>query len=309
MSAIESHDIAASESGEPSLGVVPVVADVADSIVEPATVGPSRKPKRTAKQRVSVVVLTALPPLGVFVLVILGWYAANWSQTPKLRFLMPTPDQVWNIAFDPNVSSQVITGLFRTMGVAVTGLIVASVIGIVWATGMSLWKWVYRSTYPYAVVLQTIPILALVGLIGIWFGQQFGARVVVCVMIALFPMVSNTLFGLQSADRSHHELFKLQRASKWTVLTKLMFPGALPAIFLGLRTSAGLSVVGAIVGDMFFQQGEPGLGALMQLYVHLLNMAQLFDALIVSSLLGVFMFLLFGGISKLAVGRWYEGGR
>ena len=291
----------------PEAAVEPAVAAAhLDSAVEPATVGPSRKAKRTFGQKLRRTILTLLPPLGVFVLVIAGWYLLNAMQTPQRRFLLPTPGEVFVMAFDPSVSADIITGLARTTGVAIVGLLIASALGIAWATCMALWKWVYNSTYPYAVVLQTIPILALVSLIGIWFGQEFGARVVVCVMIALFPMVSNTLFGLQSLDKSYHELFKLQKASKWTVLSKLMFPGALPSIFVGLRTSAGLSVVGAIVGDMFFQRGEPGLGALMQRYVRLLNMPQLFDALIVSALLGVAMFIIFGALSKLVVGRWYE---
>jgi NitT/TauT family transport system permease protein len=129
---------------------------------------------------------------------------------------------------------------------------------------------------------------------------------VVTVMIALFPMVSNTLFGLQSVDRSQHELFQLQKAGRWTVLTKLMFPAALPSIFVGLRTSAGLAVVGAIVGDIFFQRGTPGIGAQIQIYTRLLESPQLIAAILASALLGVLMFLIFGLLSKLAVGKWYD---
>ena len=95
-------------------------------------------------------------------------------------------------------------------------------------------------------------------LIGVLFGFDFSSRVLVCVIIALFPIVANTLFGLLSVDRSQHELFTLQGASRSTRLWKLQFPAALPAIFVGLRISAGLSVIGAIVGDFFFRQGDPG---------------------------------------------------
>ncbi len=158
------------------------------------------------------------------------------------------------------------------------------------------------------MVLQCIPILAIVPLIGAIFGQEFGARVIVTTMIALFPMVSNTLFGLQAADRSQRELFKLQHASRWTTLTKLQIPGALPAMFVGLRTSAGLAVIGAIVGDQFFQRGTPGIGSQITALANRSNFAGSFAALILASLVGVVVFLVFGWIARLAIGRWYNFG-
>ena len=93
---------------------------------------------------------------------------------------------------------------------------------------------------------------ALSALIGIWLGYAFPARVAVCVIIALFPMIANTLFGLQSASAAAHDLFTLNKATRWQRLTKLQFPAAVPSIFTGLRNAAGLSVIGAIVGDYFF---------------------------------------------------------
>jgi NitT/TauT family transport system permease protein len=160
--------------------------------------------------------------------------------------------------------------------------------------------------YPYAVVLQCIPILALVPLIGALFGYDFLSRAIVTVMIALFPMVSNTLFGLQASDKAQRELFQLQGAGRLTRLVKLQIPGALPSIFVGLRTSAGLAVVGAIVGDQFFQRGNPGLGVLIQVTASRLQGPELYATIIIASLLGVVVFLLFGLIGRLAVGRWYD---
>ena len=152
---------------------------------------------------------------------------------------------------------------------------------------MSQTKVAERSLFPYAVALQCIPILALVPLIGFWFGYDFPARVIVCVLIALFPIVSNTLFGLQSVDRGQHELFTLHGASRLTRLTKLQFPAAMPAIFAGFRISAGLSVVGAIVGDVFFRQGEAGLGILLDNFRSRLQGPELFATIIVAALLGI----------------------
>ena len=280
-------------------------AAAADVVAEIAIVRPP-VPKRGFSSRVGSAAVTALPPIAVFVVLIGIWYAIH-AMLGEKNFLVPRPDQVIKDGFlDSQTRQQIIDGVWQTSKVVVTGLVIAAVIGIGWAVAMSLATWIRRSTYPYAVILQCLPILAIVPLIGVWAGYEFKARVIVCVLIALFPMVSNTLFGLQSVDRSQYELFQLQRADRWTVLTKLMFPAALPSIFVGLRTSAGLSVIGAIVGDFFFQRGTPGVGALLQTYARMLDYTSLFAAILVAQMLGVLVFGLFGLLSKIVVGRWYE---
>lgn len=247
-----------------------------------------------------------LPPLLVFAGIVGVWYAVHAALGTN-GFLVPTLDEVLRDGFgDAIVRQQILDALLQTTKVTITGLAIAAGIGIVWAVGMASARWIERSFYPYAVLLQTIPILAIVPLIGVWFGYEFKARVVVTVMIALFPMVANTLFGLQSVDRSQLELFRLQKAGRLTVLAKLTFPAALPSVFVGLRTSAGLAVVGAIVGDFFFQRGTPGLGALLQTYARTLDYSYLFAAIFVAAGLGIAVFALFGLLSRLVVGRWYE---
>ena len=131
---------------------------------------------------------------------------------------------------------------------------------------MSQSKLIERAVFPVLVALQAIPILVMVPLIAIWFDTKTTSRVIVCVIIAFFPIVLNTLFGLVSADAGLHDLLTLHHASRWTRLRKVMLPAALPAMFAGLRISAGLSVIGAIVGDFFFGRGERGLGQLIKQY-------------------------------------------
>lgn len=254
-------------------------------------------------------VVTALPPIGVFAFIMILWYGIH-STLGDNKYFLPLPPDIIKKGFGDDLArQQIIDAFLQTSKVAFTGLAIAAGIGILWAVGMGTAKWIERSTYPYAVVLQCIPILAIVPLIGIWFGYEFKARVVVTVMIALFPMVANTLFGLQSVERSQLELFQLQKARRLTVLAKLMFPTALPAVFVGLRTSAGLSVVGAIVGDFFFQRGTPGLGAVIATDTRLLHTEELFATIFVAAGLGVAVFAAFGLLSKLIVGRWYEAAR
>lgn len=247
-------------------------------------------------------------PLAVLLVLIGLWYlAAAYYESQQLGFLVPYPHLVVQAMFaDAMFTPALIAALGNSTTVALTGLVFAIIIGVSWAILMSQAKWVERSLYPYAVILQCIPILALVPLIGALFGYEFLSRVIVTVMISIFPMVSNTLFGLQSVERAQRELFALQGAGRWTTLTQLQLPAALPSIFVGLRTAAGLSVIGAIVGDQFFQRGTPGLGVLIQVSTSRLNGPGTFAAIITASLLGVAVFLLFGLLAKLVVGKWYD---
>lgn len=247
------------------------------------------------------------PPLVVAALIIGVWYLVSLViLDPKQAYLLPPPHEVLMAYFDPKWGPEMFEGLWNSAKVALTGLAIAIALGISWAVTMNQAAWIERSLYPYAVILQTIPILALVPLIGFWFGFDFTARVIVAVLIALFPLVSNTLFGLKSVEKGQRELFQLQQAGSWVVLAKLQFPAALPAIFTGVRTSAGLAVVGAIVGDFFFQRGTPGIGALISKYQARLNAEPLFASIILASLFGVLVFWLFGWIGKRMVGKWAD---
>lgn len=255
-------------------------------------------------------VRTAFPMVAALIGVLLTWLAVSYlALNPDRReILVPPPQEVLTTSFlDWSHLHPMLQALKLDVEVSMVGLVIASLLGIVGATIMSLGSWLERSLYPYAVVLQTVPILAIVPLIGLWFQYGFKARVIVVVIIAIFPMIANTLFGIHSADRGAHDLFTLNRASRWQRLTKLQLPAALPSIFAGLRISSGLSVIGAIVGDFFFTQGQPGLGTLLNTYLLRVQSADLFAAIILSSLFGIVVFALFTYLSKLAVGSWYSG--
>jgi len=247
------------------------------------------------------------PPVTVALLIIGVWYlVSTFVLDPSKSYLLPPPQEVLAAYWNPAFGTDMLEGLWNTAKVALTGLAIAIFLGVTWAITMNQAAWVERSLYPYAVILQTIPVLALVPLIGFWFGFDFQARVIVTVLIALFPMVSNTLFGLKSVEKGQRELFELQQAGAWVMLTKLQFMAALPAMFTGMRISAGLAVVGAIVGDFFFQRGTPGIGALIAKYQSRLNAEPLFASIILASLFGVVVFWIFGWLSKRAIGTWHD---
>jgi NitT/TauT family transport system permease protein len=240
-----------------------------------------------------------LPPIALATAVILGWtFASDHVMRPSKRFLLPSPVAVVRAGVMDGASrTEILHGLQSTAKVAFVGLAASMLLGVGLAVLMSQAKWVERAVYPYAVVLQTIPILAIVPLIGYWAGFDFRSRVFVCVLISIFPIITNTLFGLKSVDPGLHDLFTLHKVSRLTRLRKLQLPAALPAMVEGFRISAGLSVIGAIVADFFFRQGEPGIGRLIDVYRQRLATEQLMTAVLLSSLLGVAVFGVFGALA------------
>jgi len=263
--------------------------------------GPSRARRLRAR---------LLPPVLAFAALIAVWYFFAWRLHPNRKFLLPTPDAVitkglWNAqAFREMMGS-----LLLTTEVALVGLVIAIVLGLGLAVAMYQFRPLERAAYPYLVALQAIPILAIVPLMTVAFGYGFNSKVVVCVIIAFFPIPTNALLGMRSVDTGMGDLFTLQRANWYTRLRKLSFPNSLPALFAGLRISAGLSVVGAIVGELFFQQGRPGLGLRLTQYRQTLEYPQLFMCLIWASLLGIAVYLFFGWLGNRALRNWHESAR
>ncbi len=265
------------------------------------------KPKRNGGSRLARVG----PPLLVFAGFIGLWYSYVQFGLDEngRKTVLPYPHKVLTSFWDGKIGdqpNQLLSATWVTFQVAFVGLAIAMAIGVVVAILMSQAKWVETSFYPYAVFLQTVPILALVPLIGLLIGFGFTARVFVCVIISLFPIITNTLFGLKSAERGLHELFALHNASRFTKLVKLQLPAALPAMFTGFQISAGLSVIGAIVGGLFFQRGPRDLGNRILLYSSRLSPGELVAAIVLSALLGVIFFQFFGWLGARLTRHWHQ---
>ena len=247
-----------------------------------------------------------LPPMILGALILGGWYYISYVVLDKSRrFLLEPPHQVWSKGFaDPEAMKELLTGLWRTGKIAVYGLTIAIIVGMGLATLMSQSKLLERAVFPYSVMIQSMPILAIVPLIGFWFGYGLTSRIFIAFLIAVFPIVVNTLFGLLGAEQGMHDMLTLHNAGRFTRLWKVQFPAALPAIFAGLRISAGLSVIGAIVGDFLFGSGEVGIGQMMKRYAARLEGEHLLAAVFMSCAFGVAVFVLFGWLSKRFVGKW-----
>lgn len=275
-------------------------------VLNPQTYGPQPQVRASAARRIAGIVV---PPLVFGVFLIGCWYFASYVLLKgNRRILLRPPHRVLKIGFLRwNYLSDILAGMYRSAIVSLIGLAFAIVVGFLLAMIMSQARFAERAILPYMVTLQAIPILAMVPLLALIFGSGMESRVIVCFIFSLYPIMINTLFGLQSAERAHHDLFTLNHASRLTRIFRLQLPSALPAMFAGLRISASLAVIGGIVADFFFGRGKLGLGQLIQQYAISLYGERLIAAILVAAMFGVAVFQSFGWLQRKVVGRWYEG--
>ena len=266
-----------------------------------------------AERRGRVALYRSLPMVVFGAFLGLWYFMSSWGLKHlfnKPGFLLPPPHRVIHESItNVQVRKQLVSATVLSVRVAFIGLVIAIGLGIFLAVVMSQAKWIEKSLFPYLVALQAVPILAFVPLLAVFFGFNFKARVIVCIIISLFPIVSNTLFGLLSAEQGQHDLFTLRKASRWTRLTKLQFPAALPAMFAGLKIAAGLSVIGAVVGDTFFRQGQPGIGILIDNFRSRLQNEAMYGAVLIAAFIGIMVFVFFTWLADKTIGHWYESTR
>lgn len=255
--------------------------------------------------------IKVIGPVMVFGLVMAMWYGGRLLLAPYKRFVLPPPHRIITKAFlfktndgVPVIRNAVFKATWLDIKVAVAGLAIAIVLGVLTAVVMSMAKWLEFSLWPYLVALQAIPILTISPLIGAVMGYSQAPRILVTVIITIFPILSNTLFGITGVDNGFHDLFTLHGASRWTRLVKLQLPAASPAVFAGFRISAGLAVIGAIVGDVFFRAGEAGLGQQVDVYNSRLNGPATWACIVMAAVLGLGFFAIFAALERVFVGRW-----
>ncbi|MEQ8437557.1 MAG: ABC transporter permease [Ilumatobacter fluminis] len=289
------------------------ISDATDVGAVPAGAGQPMLPPKAAGRSSKALSKVAGPLIGLAVFVGIWYFMHYWvleNVFDKPSFLITEPHRVIKDSFFDSVPrEQMLTGLGWTTMIALIGLGISIVLGMTIAVLMAQSTLLEGAFWPYLIAAQAVPILAIVPILGSIFGFGYGSRVLVCVIISIFPIVSNTLFGLLSAEKGMHDLFTLHHASRTTRLFKLQFPAALPAIFAGFRIAAGLSVIGAVVGELFFRRGSKGIGILMDQYRSRNLYPLTYGALILSSLLGIAVFVFFGWLSKIAIGKWHETSR
>jgi NitT/TauT family transport system permease protein len=247
------------------------------------------------------------PPAITFVLLVGAWYGGRLLLDDRQRLLVPTPHEIVKGGiFNSQVRTDLLEATVLTTRLALFGLAFAIVVGMVLGIAMFRLRAIEKAAYPYLVALQAIPILAVAPLLAAVFGYGFTPKAIVVVVIAFFPVPTNLLLGMKSTDRGMVDLFRLRGASWTTRLFKLYLPNALPALFTAFRISAGLAVIGAIVGELTIQQGDPGLGNKIYSYLRNFQFPQLFTAVIWSSLLGIIIFVCFGWLGNRLIRNWHE---
>jgi NitT/TauT family transport system permease protein len=256
--------------------------------------------------RVSAVLGTIVPVSLVALLGIAAWYGLSATVYRGKGFLFPGPVAVARAMVENGPT--VLAATLATLREASLGFLAAIVLGVLTAGVLSQSRLLERSIYPYAVLLQTVPVVAVAPLIVLWCGYNDFAVIVISLIISLFPIINNTLLGLRSTSRSLVELFAMHRTSRLAAFCKLRFPSALPNIMAGLRISAGLSVIGAIIGEFIIGSGntQGGLGVQIIFAQGRMYTALLFAEVICATMLGFIFFAVVSGLSAALLRHWHE---
>jgi len=244
-------------------------------------------------------------PLAVGVFILALWEGLVRAYDVP-RYLVPAPSVVmetlvadWPLLFH---------SLTITLEVTFLAFVVSVVLGTVIAFTFVQSRWIELSFFPYAVLLQVTPIVAIAPLIIIWIKSTLPALVVCATIVALFPIISNTTLGLRSINPGLLNLFRMNKATRMQELVRLRVPTALPYFFGGLRISSGLALIGAVVAEFVAGTGGNSAGLAYQILQsgYQLNIPRLFAALLLITLTGVLLFLLMVLLSRLAIGNWHE---
>jgi len=246
-----------------------------------------------------------LLPLAIMVLAIWLWdRICVWNEIPQ--YILPRPGVVAATLY--NDAGLLFGSLLVTLRITFLGLALAVLGGVGLAVLFAQSKWVEMSFFPFAVILQVTPIVAVFPLINIYVDNQTAKLLLCAWIVAFFPILSNTTLGLNSVDRNLIDLFKLNGATKWQQLWHLRLPAAMPYFLGGLKIAGGLSLIGAVVAE--FVAGSSGQSSGLASRIieagYRLNAPRLFAALILISFTGIVIFLVMSLISHLALRRWHE---
>ena len=215
-------------------------------------------------------------------------------------FLFPAPSQVFRVLFDERTAFG--DAFLQTALASTLGLGLSLILGLSCALVMSQFQWVRKMFYPYAVFFQTVPIIAIAPLLVIWFGYGLPTVVASSFIVSLFPMIANSVLGLLSTDVLLLQLFKALGSNSFQELVQLRIPFAIPQILSGFKISAGLAVIGAIVGE--FISGS-GLGGVVDTARNQQRIDKVFAAVLLASFLGILFFGLISFLSLILLKHWH----
>ena len=219
---------------------------------------------------------------------------------------MPSPWRVAQVLVAD--ADMLFASLAVTLKITLLAFACATVLGVLIAFAFVQSRVLEAALFPYAVLLQVTPIVAIAPLIIIWVKDPTASLVICATLVALFPIIANTTLGLRSVNAGLLGYFQLQRATRWQTLLRLRIPSALPYFFGGLRISSGLALIGAVVAEFVAGTGGTGSGLAYQILQagYQLNIPRMFAALALITLTGVLLFALMALLSRWALGSWHE---
>lgn len=259
---------------------------------------------RAKRARIRAIARWLLPSL-VMVLFIGGWQAyVTLADVP--HYILPSPGLIaktlvkdWGLLWP----AMVVTGRLTFLA-----LLFAVIGGLSIAIAFSQSRWIEMAMFPYAVILQVTPVVAIAPLLQIYVDSAFVAALLCAWIVAFFPILSNTTIGLKSTDHNLEDLFTIYGATRWQRLRFLSAPSALPFFLGGLKIAGGLALIGAVVAEFVIGRSGTGLGLASTLLEasYRFNFGRLYAALILISVMGVMIFGLMSLISHLLLFRWHE---
>ena len=246
-----------------------------------------------------------LVPVGMLVLLLVAWQGyVTLAEVP--HYILPSPERIWQAFVEDH--QMLLRSLIVTLKTTFLALAIALASGVALAILMAQSRWIELALFPYAVILQVTPIVAIAPLILIYTETTDQALLICAWLVAFFPVLSNTAQGLHSTDHNLLDLFELYHASRWQTLILLRLPNALPYFLAGLRIAGGLALIAAVVAE--FAAGTAGADSGLAFRLieaqHRLNIPRLFAALVLLSMTGVLLFAATSLISHLLLRKWHE---
>ncbi|MBM7069463.1 ABC transporter permease [Actibacterium sp. 188UL27-1] len=264
----------------------------------------SEELRRARLARIQLVAKWTLPVI-VMALTLLAWHLyVTINEVP--HYILPSPAMVFQTMFtDWGLLS---AAAWVTTKLSLYALALAVIGGVALAVLFTQSKWAEMSFFPYAVILQVTPVIAVAPLIQIYVDSAFAAALICAWIVAFFPILSNTTIGLKSADHNLRDLFTIYGATRWQRLIFLDIPSALPFFLGGLKIAGGLALIGAVVAEFVIGRSGTGLGLASTLLEasYRYNFARLYAALFLISGLGIMIFAATSLISHLSLRKWHE---
>jgi NitT/TauT family transport system permease protein len=244
-------------------------------------------------------------PAGV-AMVLLGLWQGLVTALQVPEFLVPSPWRVAQVLVQD--FALLSASLWVTLKVTLLAFALAVVLGVAVAFAFVQSRVVELALFPYAVLLQVTPVVAIAPLVIIWVQDPTASLVICATLVALFPVIANTTLGLRSVDPGLAAFFRLHRATRLQTLLRLRVPSALPYFFGGLRISSGLALIGAVVAEFVAGTGGTGSGLAYQILQagYQLNIPRMFAALLLIGAAGVALFAAMSLLTRWALGGWHE---